>query len=378
MMDYYKNRYKKLYNSVNECLDKKEFQKAFHEIIDTLEIGRPSNGLDKYFGHPSIIKSFLHLLLNTDKLTPDDRQDLYPLLSEALKKVKDKNEKYFVRYRILAPGGIYPNIELGRNNCFYAVHNQLPVIWTRNQVSTDRNILDSSVINWLTRNELKLATSIMSAYEDYAFNLIFTGYNTVEVDWSCMAKVPDELKLYFLREYFELKIRSTPIGVKAWHRQPVPDSAYYEFQNFEKSFSHFKKVFDKFSIQDDLLLRTCNYFVKAKMHWENTINAEEAIANNFFCIEGCLHLLQKKYGDNKPKLNFKLLKEVFKRDIPQGESLFDFIQEGYRTRIMLVHPEPEWGAEWKPFITSEDFYDYFKISRSLINFILTDKYTDFY
>jgi hypothetical protein len=254
----------------------------------------------------------------------------------------------------------------------------LPVIWTRNQVSTDRNILDSSVINWLTRNELKLATSIMSAYEDYAFNLIFTGYNTVEVDWSCMAKVPDELKLYFLREYFELKIRSTPIGVKAWHRQPVPDSAYYEFQNFEKSFSHFKKVFDKFSIQDDLLLRTCNYFVKAKMHWENTINAEEAIANNFFCIEGCLHLLQKKYGDNKPKLNFKLLKEVFKRDIPQGESLFDFIQEGYRTRIMLVHPEPEWGAEWKPFITSEDFYDYFKISRSLINFILTDKYTDFY
>jgi hypothetical protein len=108
MMDYYKNRYKKLYNSVNECLDKKEFQKAFHEIIDTLEIGRPSNGLDKYFGHPSIIKSFLHLLLNTDKLTPDDRQDLYPLLSEALKKVKDKNEKYFVRYRILAPGGFTP------------------------------------------------------------------------------------------------------------------------------------------------------------------------------------------------------------------------------------------------------------------------------
>jgi len=70
------------------------------------------------------------------------------------------------------------------------------------------------------------------------------------------------------------------------------------------------------------------------------------------------------------------LKKIFIENIQHGENLFEFIQERYSTRITLVHPEPEWGAEWKPFITAEDFYDYFKISRSLLNFILIDEYPD--
>ena len=35
------------------------------------------------------------------------------------------------------------------------------------------------------------------------------------------------------------------------------------------------------------------------------------------------------------------------------------------------------NANWKPVITSEDFYEYHKLSKSLLNFILTGKYREY-
>jgi hypothetical protein len=216
MRDYYKNKYKKLIQSVGEKLDKgssKGMLRTFHEIIELMEIGRPNSSIDKYFAHPSVVKFLLYNLIFTEKLTPDEKSELRPLIDETVKKLKTKKERHFVKYRILDPDGLYPNYELGRNNCFYSVQNQLPIIWTKNVVSADKNILDMSVINWLTRNELKLSTAIMCASEHYTFHLMFTGYNTVEIDWECLSLVPDQLKPIFLREYFAMSTRFTPIGI---------------------------------------------------------------------------------------------------------------------------------------------------------------------
>lgn len=379
MLELDKNKYKEFFISIAEEVNtssQKHFNQTFKKILDLLELPRPNKELKKHFAHPSILKSLLIHALSNEQLTRGDRIELQSYISKALKKLSNQKEKYFVRFRVLAPGGIYPNLELNRNNCHYSIQNQLPIIWTKNKSTKDRTIFDSTVINWLTRNELKLATSILCAGAGNRFYLFFTGHNTVEVDWECISKIPNSLKIPFLNEYFELNNKFTPIGVHSWNRTPIYDSTFYRFRNFDRQINSFEKVFDKFSIQDELLLRTCNYFVKSIMHWENTINAEEAIANVFFTLEGCLHLIQKKFGDYSTKLNFKLLKTVFKQEIEQGEDLLDFIKEGYSTRITLVHPEPVWGAKWRPFISSEDFYEYFQISRSLLIFILIDKYTE--
>ena len=96
------------------------------------------------------------------------------------------------------------------------------------------------------------------------------------------------------------------------------------------------------------------------------------------CLEGCLHLIQKIYGDYKPQLNRQLLQQVFKDDIPDGENYYNFISEGYELRISLIHAEPKWGAKWDPFVTMDDFYDYYKINRLLLNFILIGRTFDIY
>lgn len=112
------------------------------------------------------------------------------------------------------------------------------------------------------------------------------------------------------------------------------------------------------------------------MLWSNPILAEEAIVSNFHCIEGCLHLIQNLYGDHSARLNLDLVREVIVNEIALGDNLFDYIREGYDKRISLIHANPKWGPEWSPYLGMSDFYDYFKLSRQLLNFILIERHID--
>ena len=374
-LEFLKENSKKFKNKSE--LSSADLEYLFHSLIDLLGLPYPPSELQKYFLHPNVISDMFIEVLNSDYLSPDDRFKSHESFNKIFKAIKKARSNYNIDFRILASGGNYPNIELSRGGCKYTINNQIPVLQTKSWNKKDI-MADSSIINWLSRIELKFATSVMCAPEYGSFSFYFTSHNTIKVDESCYKKVPNELKIYFLRELLDIKRRYIKVGVKPWNRKPLPDVNEYEFSDYQESVSTFHKIFDNFSIQDDLLLRTCNYFVKARMHWDNLIYAEEAITNNFFCLEGCLHLIQKKYGDFNPKLNRKLLSKVFKEEIPNGENLFDFIQEGYSTRISLVHPEPEWGAEWDPFIMADDFYEYYKICRILLNFILIDRVIDDY
>lgn len=358
-------------------LSKIDLEYLFNSIIELLNLPFPPSELKKYFLHPNIISDLFIEVINSDNLTPDDRFNSRESFDSIFKSIGKQVSDYSIDFRILVPGGNYPNTELNRAGCKYTINNQIPILKTKNRTKKDI-FADNSLINWLTRNELRFATAITCAPEYGILHLSFTGHNRLKLDYNCIKEIPKELEIYFLRELLDIKRRYIPIGVRAWDRKPLADVNEYEFSDFKESISYFNQLFDNFSIQNDLLLRTCNYFIKARMHWDNDINAEEAVNSNFFCLEGCLHLIQKKLGDLKPKLNRKLLLDFFKNDFPNGENLFDFIQEGYSKRISLVHAEPEWGAEWDPFIISEDYYEYFKICRILLNFVLIERFIDDY
>lgn len=358
-------------------LSKLDLEYLFYAIIDLLRLPHPPSELIKYFLHPNIISGLFIEVINSENLTPDDKFNSRESFDAIYKSIRRENSGYNIDFRILAPGGNYPNTELNRAGCKYTINNQIPILKTKNRKKKDM-FADNSLINWLTKNELRFATSITCAPDFGIFHLNFTGHNRLTLDYNCIKSIPKELEVYFLRELLDIRRRYVPIGVKAWDRKPLADINEYEFSDFKKYTSTFNQIFDSFSIQNDLLLRTCNYFIKARIHWDNEINAEEAVNSNFFCIEGCLHLIQKKLGDLKPKLNRTLLQDFFKNDFPNGENLFDFIQEGYEKRISLVHAEPEWGAEWDPFIISEDYYEYFKICRILLNYIIINRFIDDY
>jgi hypothetical protein len=380
MSEFRRSEYKKFLDNTSKKLEHKsnltdsDLEFLFYSLIELHGIPLPPTELEPYFIHPNIISDLFIEVINSSSLTSKDRKESRKSFESVHNSLEIEKTNYSITFRILAPGGRYPNVTLQGSSCKYKVNNQFPVLVTKNKNKKDL-FADRSLVNWLTRNELKFATSVICAPESGLYHFHFTGHNKLEVDNHCLKNVPETLRIYFLRELLDIQRRFTPIGVRPWHRKPLPDVNEYEFDDYNDSIQTFQKIFNSFDIQDDLLLRTSNYFVKAIMHWDNPINAEEAITNTFFCLEGCLHLIQKKYEYFSPKLNLELIKKVFKNEIPYGENLFEFIREGYDTRITLVHAEPEWGSEWDPFVTSEDFYEYFKLCRILLNFVLIDRIT---
>ncbi len=109
------------------------------------------------------------------------------------------------------------------------------------------------------------------------------------------------------------------------------------------------------------------------MLWHNWNFGEEAIANVFFSLEGCVHLIQEKQGVHQAGLDLKKIRDVFVDNFENGDDLFEFIQEAYEKRIAIVHAKPFGTPEWTPFLMADDFYDYFDVAKALINYVLTDR-----
>jgi hypothetical protein len=281
-----------------------------------------------------------------------------------------------VNIRVLGVNGVYPNIPISCSDAKYVIHNQYPLIICkqRNYKSVWEN---ASVINWLSRNELRFITAMTCASDGHLLHFHFDATNSMAVDFDCLKEVPSPLRTHFLFELFSLNRRLTTVSKSPFDRLPLADISEYDYTPFDKYAVHFRDLYKAFPIGNDLLLRTCNYHAKAMMAWSNRIFAEEAIVLNFHCIEGCLHLIQSIYGEDTGKLNLELVREVFVSKIEHGENLFDYIKEGYDKRISLVHANPKWGPEWSPFLDGADFWDYFKLSRQLLNFILIERHVDF-
>lgn len=344
---------------------------VFSEMLDLLDIPHPPPEIEKYFHQKEIENElFMHLVNETHfKLDKDP-------VRHSNKILKNNTSKYSYTLRVLSPDWIYPNTTIKRGDSIYLIQNQQPILITKH-ITNNLWSWDQSVINWITRNELRFVTALMCAPSDYIIHFSFNAHDSIDIDANCFEWIPKDLHHIFIREYFEMKRR-------IWYCRPwagnliLHDSKSYNYQNYSEQVKTFNLLYDAFKINDHLLLRTCNYFIKSMMHWKNPfIYAEEAIVNIFFCLEWCLHLIQKKYNYSNPKINLQLLENIFENEKWLWKDLFDFIKEAHEKRTTLVHAEPDWGADWSPWLTHEDFWDYFKICRHLLNFILINRHIQY-
>lgn len=354
-------------------LNTHDYDYILNECLDYMEMPRPSNDLYKYFNNPKIIYMILLQIFNHERLTYDDREKLSKYFDHLRSLLATKNSNYFIQYRILGSQGYYPDIEFKKGNWNYVIQNMVPILITKNKYSTEYEYLNDSEIGWITRNELKITTAIHIALEQGYSHFYFTDYNKYRLDYSVLEAVPSKIRLQFLSEIMALTNRFIPLDKSYYKREPTADVTTYLYRSFEESIDMVYKLTDSFSIRNHLLLRTATHLLKAIMLWQNRSFGEEAISNTFFCIEGCLHLLQNKFGDHSPKLNLVLLKKIFIENFPLGEQIFESIKESYETRVQLVHPVTEWGSKWNPYIMSDDFYANYSFCRVLLNYILIDR-----
>lgn len=370
--------FKSLYEKFkrNNSLTKGDLEFIFDHCLDLMEMPKPSKDLYNYFINPPVVSIILTHIHNYDRLTYEDRKRIGKYYEHMFSLLRSKKSNYYLQYRILGSQGYYPDCELKKENWHYLIQNMLPVLITKNKYSAEDEFLNLSEIGWITRNELKIATAVQLALDTGLVHFYFNDYNNYQIDYSILEQIPKQLRLSFLSELMAFNNRFIPLNEYFAKREQTPDVTNYMYRSFTNYESILYKLASAFSIRNHLLLRTSTHFLKAIMLWSNRNFGEEAIANTFFCIEGCLHLLQKKFGNHSTKLDLNLIKKIFVDNFPMGENIFDSLQEGYATRIQLVHPETDWGTEWNPFIMADDFYANISFCRLLLNFILIDRITE--
>lgn len=347
-----------------ETLSRRDSDHVLRSCLDFLGLPVPDRPLYQYFVHNQIIAFLLHQLA-VKSLSPEDYSK-YEHLLDAFRQVRFRS---FVQYRELDVNGIYPNLTIARRGARYIINQGYPILITSNHSS---EYIPSSEVAWITRNELRFATSVVCAATDRMFYLFISYPGGVRVDHEHLKTVPPAHRTSFLAEWTRIQNYFSPIN-GLFSRTPKRDVTGYEFGPFEKYLTTFDQLYNAFHIQDQLLMRTASCFVKAILLWTNPVFGEDAIANVFFSLEGCLFLIQRKHGNREAKINLDQLKAIFGKTFPHGENLFEFITEAYDKRISIVHPLPRWGAEWSPFLSAEDYYDYLRICKSLLNYVLINR-----
>lgn len=361
-----------------QSLGKQDLSYIFKLILDECSIPYPHETFE-YYLTTGIINELVLEVHNSESVSRDERFDFHNELSTLLKLLPVKRKGEEIKLRILGNQGEYPNEPIKRGKIRYEVFNYRPNLISVNKIESENQFRNDSWLYWISRAELKFATAIILTAPYRNFFPYFNPYDTVVLNYADVIDIPEDKLVLFLNQWLDIKNSFVEPNGGMFNREPRPDVSTYKYFKYSPVNSGFNKIFDSISIRDHLALRTCNYLVKGLMHKSNILFQEEALLSAFFALEGGLHMLQKKHGDSSTKLNRKLLREVFKNEIkylPSGEGTFEFIEEGYFTRIALVHPEPDWGAEWNPYVHIGDFREYHGLARLVMSWALCEQPID--
>jgi hypothetical protein len=365
--------------NVKRKLTHRDLEKSLETIFETIAIPYPNTDIVQYFAQPGIIGELLLDIHNSQWLDREDREEIRKDFDTLFKLFPINRKGEELRFRILGNYGTYPINEIKGDKTWYSNFGHRPNIITVNKIESEDQFRNDSWLYWISRRELKFATSIILASDYNNFFPYFNPFDTISVNTVYTNKIPEIRLFEFLNQWLDIKNSFIKPDNGMFNRQPRPDISTYKFDWFDARKNGFEKLFNSYSIRNHLLLRTSNYLIKALMNRTNMLFQEEALLNAFLALEGSLHLLQKKYGDTSTKLNRVLLKSIFKNEIkylPDGEGTYEFIEEGYITRISLVHPEPKWGAQWNPYVHIGDFREYFGLSKIILNWVLAEREMD--
>lgn len=345
--------------------DKKTLYYVFDKIIYLFSAGQPQKHIKEYLASPAILAS----LLSNIPIGISMNDEEISLYRDILIKLKVPKTKYFYRFRVLGSLGHYPDISFSKRNFNYTTYNLKPVLLTKNNYQSENEFNNSSEITIITRNELKFAMAVICASKGLS-HIYFNSFETLDVDGEIVDMIPENLKVSVLMEIMSFKLQ---FSAQSHYRGEQKDvsSIGYHFHNFDGYEMDFYKFLKAYSITNQLLMRTSVHLLKAIMLWDNRTFAEDAIGHVLFSLEGNFHLLYQKWG-GQGKINLKFLEAKFTEQFTEGQDLFNHIKAAYKKRIQFVHPETDWGSDWNPFLEADDFYEYFKISRALLLYYLTD------
>ena len=228
----------------------------------------------------------------------------------------------------------------------------------------------------LTRREVKvLATLFFSSYSWHGpfFYFIF-GPDPIDIPASLALGSASSLaptllpRLSLIIEVFDRfnVVEGNPAPPVQVTRGP------FEFRQQPLDHSRSALFYDAFDLEDNLTLRTAFLLVKSASLWSHggRIYGEDAAANLFFALEGCLHLIHRRISSSS-KFQFAPVVEHIEALFSSKPGYPGMLEDAHEKRVQIVHAEPRIDVGWLPNLMADDFYENFGMANDLFYYAVT-------
>lgn len=334
--------------------------------------------------HPQIIKEYMVSLWSHLKRTDLDKQrlDLMSHFSQDLQGLGDESIEW-IRVRKFNPLGdfVYYGAPFSVNNDYYGFWNDEPILITTMSQEWLNEERYSEIGGWITRPEVRMLAALSFSGPSWHGPKCYFSLSEVY-------NLPSNFIFLDTREYTATTLDRLQKAISTISRlrlnRPATfklaskDISPYKFRNKGLLPENVKLFFNCFDIKDNLELRTSFCLLKSAMLWVHgiwywaRIFEEDAVANLFFGLEGCLRLIHRRFsgGKNfavKPTLDH--IEKVFSKK----PGYVEMITTAYEQRIEIVHPEPRMEKSWVPFIRADDFFEGYGMAIDLIYYAITEE-----
>ncbi len=325
-------------------------------------LGLPCTSIDRILANPFVVEQALVSLWNS-RFRPADEESALLHRFHRLTYEISKSHDYF-RLRLFDPlYSSFTGSEFFKRDVAYIICDDIPVLIVRELPAW---LLEArpggNELNWITRPELR-ALLALSFGADSRYKIFKTLEQAIDSKIDRLAFNP------FIPENRE-KIIELVRFLKRILTEDDPLRAIFAGRyNFDTGVSteRVSRLYDSFDLDSRLHLRTALHFIKAAaLLWGSSQFAEEAFMNMYFGLEGVLRMIHHKRYPEK-QFEIKETLSYIEQEFP-NKMLSEEITDFYEHRVELVHPEPDFEADWERFSFSDDLHDSFEMLRSLLVF----------
>lgn len=351
-------------------------------IIEDLHLPSSDPLLEDICRHPYTAREYARAVLVSQHLALDEPKNADAKTLWGLLRKTQSNEPQ-VRIRQFSPtGGRYYGFPLYMEDSAYLILNAEPVLITNLTKDWQNELLFHIELGVLARLEVKLlATICFSLYNWHGPSFYFMiGPKPLDLPISLIGVsdskiVPDILpRLTIAQEVF-----------KRLHRLERTKSdfteaqfAHFDFRPHKLDDGRLQRFYMQFSLDDYLALRTAYVLLKSAALWVHGGSSfgEEATANLFFGIEGCLHLIHRRLGKS-PDFEINPVVQHIKSTFSEKPGYPEMIEDAYDKRIQIVHPNYSEEIGWLPNLEADDFYENYGMANDFLYYAITgDKLPD--
>ncbi|UNK19612.1 hypothetical protein MNQ98_06155 [Paenibacillus sp. N3/727] len=275
-----------------------------------------------------------------------------------------------IRVRKVLPSNYVFGHELKTKNSLYCFANGFPYLITRNsRRHTGETELSELTLGNILREEVKTISSL-SLILNYGSCNIPINYAYCDIPEFLFHKSKNFNEETPYRAAALLHIFSF-LQPSRYESALIRDTKY-AFRTEDIDFKKIRLYNNNFKLRDKLALRTAFLLIKSKYlaYSPDYIFMEDACANLFFGLEGCLRLINRRFfGDEN--FNFKKTIQAIERTFSYAPGYSSMLEDAYNLRVNIVHPESKFNDKWFPILYAEDYHENLEMAADLLYFALT-------